>query len=50
MKPFYSWRKWAEQFTQPLLFDDNMTILQKLCAIWFKLQELEERIKELEDK
>lgn len=27
-------------YTQPLLFDDSMSILQKLCVIWKKLNEL----------
>lgn len=50
MFPYCGWRKWAEQFTQPLIFDDSMSILQKLCAIWYKLEDLEKRIKALEDK
>lgn len=50
MFPYWGWRKWAEQFTQPLIFDDSMSILQKLCAIWYKLEDLEKRVKALEDK
>lgn len=31
---------WSHQFTIPLLFDDCLTLLQKVCALWSKLNEV----------
>lgn len=36
---FHEWL-WSNQHTLPLLFDDCMTILEKLQALWYKLNEL----------
>lgn len=34
------WHRWADQFTQPLLFDDCLSLLQKIDALWRKLSDL----------
>lgn len=31
---------WCHQFTIPLLFDDCMSLLQKICALWAKTNEI----------
>lgn len=31
---------WCHQFTIPLLFDDCLSLLQKVCALWAKLNEV----------
>lgn len=36
---FHEWL-WSNQHTIPLLFDDCMTILEKIQALWYKLNEL----------
>ena len=36
----WHWWHFHDMYTQPLLFDDSMSILQKLCVIWKKLNEL----------
>lgn len=43
--PWYHWHFWPfsgfnNMFTQPLLFDDSLTLLQKVAMLWKKLYDL----------
>lgn len=43
--PWYHWHFWPfsgfnNMFTQPLLFDDSLTLLQKIAMLWKKLYDL----------
>lgn len=43
------WHRWADQFTQPLLFDDCLSLLQKIDALWRKLSDLIEDYNQFKD-
>lgn len=49
---FPFWYHWHHKndYTQPLIFDDNMSILQKIDAILAMIKDIDERLKALEDK
>ena len=46
------WYHWHHKndYTQPLIFDDNMSILQKIDAVLAMIKDIDERLKALEDK
>lgn len=41
---------WHHQFTIPLLFDDCLSLLQKVCALWAKLNEVIDALNEFNDE
>ena len=41
---------WHHQFTIPLLFDDCLSLLQKVCALWAKLNDVIDALNEFNDK
>lgn len=45
----HDWR-WHHQFTIPLLFDDCLSLLQKICALWAKTNEIIESLNEWNEK
>ncbi len=40
---------WHHQFTIPLLFDDCLSLLQKVCALWAKLNDVIDALNEFND-
>ena len=40
---------WHHQFTIPLLFDDCLSLLQKVCALWSKLNDVIDALNEFND-
>lgn len=44
---WFAW--WYSMQTQPLIFDDSMSLLQKAAAIWHALRDLSDRVDTLED-
>lgn len=46
--PFWYHFHHKNDYTQPLLFDDSMSILQKINAILAMLKDIDERLKKLE--
>lgn len=49
MHPDYRGVHWYHQFTIPLLFDDCLSLLQKVCALWAKLNEVIEALNKFND-
>lgn len=45
---WFAW--WYNQFTQPLIFDDSLSLLQKVCALWALINGLDQRITALEEE
>ena len=41
---------WHHQFTIPLLFDDCLSLLQKVCALWAKVNDVIDALNEFNDK
>ena len=41
---------WHNQFTIPLLFDDCLSLLQKVCALWAKLNDVIDALNEFNDE
>ena len=41
---------WHHQFTIPLLFDDCLSLLQKVCALWAKLNNVIDSLNEFNDE
>ena len=41
---------WHHQFTIPLLFDDCLSLLQKVCALWSKLNDVIDALNEFNDE
>ena len=41
---------WHHQFTIPLLFDDCLSLLQKVCALWAKLNDVIDALNVFNDK
>lgn len=41
---------WHHQFTIPLLFDDCLSLLQKVCALWAKLNDVIDALNEYNDE
>lgn len=41
---------WHHQFTIPLLFDDCLSLLQKVCALWAKLNDVIDALNEFNNK
>lgn len=41
---------WHHQFTIPLLFDDCLSLLQKVCAMWAKLNDVIDALNEFNDE
>lgn len=41
---------WHHQFTIPLLFDDCLSILQKVCALWAKLNDVIDALNEFNEE
>lgn len=41
---------WHHQFTIPLLFDDCLSLLQKVCALWEKLNDVIDSLNEFNDE
>lgn len=41
---------WCHQFTIPLLFDDCLTLLQKVCALWNKLNDVIASLKKFDEE
>lgn len=41
---------WHHQFTIPLLFDDCLSLLQKVCALWAKLNDVINALNEFNDE
>lgn len=41
---------WHHQFTIPLLFDDCLSLLQKVCALWAKLNDVIDALHEFNDE
>lgn len=41
---------WHHQFTIPLLFDDCLSLLQKVCALWAKLNDVIDSLNEFNDE
>lgn len=41
---------WQHQFTIPLLFDDCLSLLQKVCALWAKLNDVIDALNEFNDE
>ena len=41
---------WQHQFTIPLLFDDCLSLLQKVCALWAKLNDVIDSLSEFNDE
>lgn len=41
---------WHHQFTIPLLFDDCLSLLQKVCALWAKLNDVIDALNEFNDE
>lgn len=41
---------WHHQFTIPLLFDDCLSLLQKVCALWAKLNDVIDALNEFDDE
>lgn len=41
---------WNHQFTIPLLFDDCLSLLQKVCALWAKLNDVIDALNEFNDE
>ena len=41
---------WQHQFTIPLLFDDCLSLLQKVCALWAKLNDVIDSLNEFNDQ
>lgn len=41
---------WHHQFTIPLLFDDCLSLLQKVCALWGKLNDVIDSLNEFNDE
>lgn len=41
---------WKHQFTIPLLFDDCLSLLQKVCALWAKLNDVIDALNEFNDE
>ena len=41
---------WHHQFTIPLLFDDCLSLLQKVCAMWAKLNDVIDSLNEFNDE
>lgn len=41
---------WNHQFTIPLLFDDCLSLLQKVCALWAKLNDAIDALNEFNDE
>lgn len=41
---------WQHQFTIPLLFDDCLTLLQKVCALWAKLNDVIDALNKFNDE
>ena len=41
---------WHHQFTIPLLFDDCLSLLQKVCALWGKLNDVIDSLNKFNDK
>lgn len=48
-KDFCGWH-WHHQFTIPLLFDDCLSLLQKVCALWNKLNDVISALNDFNDK
>lgn len=40
---------WHHQFTIPLLFDDCLSLLQKVCALWAKLNDVIDTLNKFND-
>lgn len=41
---------WRHQFTIPLLFDDCLSLLQKVCALWAKLNDVIDALNKFNDE
>ena len=41
---------WQHQFTIPLLFDDCLSLLQKVCALWSKLNDVIDALNKFNDE
>lgn len=41
---------WHHQFTIPLLFDDCLSLLQKVCALWAKVNDVIDALNEFNDE
>ena len=41
---------WHHQFTIPLLFDDCLSLLQKVCALWAKVNDVIDSLNEFNDE
>ena len=41
---------WHHQFTIPLLFDDCLSLLQKVCALWAKLNDVIDALNKFNDE
>ena len=41
---------WQHQFTIPLLFDDCLSLLQKVCALWAKLNDVIDALNKFNDE
>ena len=41
---------WHHQFTIPLLFDDCLSLLQKVCALWSKLNDVIDALNEFDNE
>jgi archaellum component FlaC len=41
---------WHHQFTIPLLFDDCLSLLQKVCALWAKLNDVIDALNEFDNE
>lgn len=41
---------WHHQFTIPLLFDDCLSLLQKVCALWAKLNDVIDALNDFNDE
>lgn len=42
--------RWHHQFTIPLLFDDCLSLLQKVCALWAKLNDVIDSLNNFNDE
>lgn len=49
LAPDYVGVHWCHQFTIPLLFDDCLSLLQKVCALWAKLNEVIQALNQFND-
>lgn len=49
LHPDYRGVHWCNQYTIPLLFDDCLSLLQKVCALWAKLNEVIEALNKFND-